>query len=106
MPGLIAASGSAWSYGGSILTFLFPMLLFIAVAGALYVLYTKPQVVPGSQYANRAVGATPQVRSVGANARAAEPAATGEQPAPPAASQPTASSGEAKAAGASGAEDK
>ena len=36
-----------WSFGGSILTFAFPMLLFIAVAAALYVLYTKPAVVPG-----------------------------------------------------------
>jgi hypothetical protein len=46
--GLIADSaGGAWTFGGSILTFAFPMLLFIAVAGALYVLYTKPQVVPG-----------------------------------------------------------
>jgi hypothetical protein len=46
---LIAASGdtSAWTFGGSILTFAFPMLLFIVVAGALYVIYTKPQVVPG-----------------------------------------------------------
>jgi hypothetical protein len=47
--GLIAASGdgSAWTFGGSILTFAFPMILFIVVAGALYVLYTKPQLVPG-----------------------------------------------------------
>jgi hypothetical protein len=36
-----------WSFGGSILTFAFPMLLFIAVAAALYVLYTKPAFVPG-----------------------------------------------------------
>jgi hypothetical protein len=46
--GLIAESaGGAWSYGGSILTFAFPMLLFIGVAIGLYVLYTKPEVVPG-----------------------------------------------------------
>jgi hypothetical protein len=47
--GLIAASGdgSAWSFGGSILTFAFPMILFVVVAGALYVVYTKPQLVPG-----------------------------------------------------------
>ena len=48
MDGLIAESaGSAWSFGGSILTFAFPMILFIVVAVALYVLYTKPEVVPG-----------------------------------------------------------
>ena len=29
------------------LTFVFPMILFIAVAAALYVLYTKPEIVPG-----------------------------------------------------------
>ena len=40
-------SGSAWSFGGSILTFAFPMLLFIGVALTLYVLYTKPSAVPG-----------------------------------------------------------
>ncbi len=36
-----------WSFGGSILTFVFPMLLFFVVAITLYVLYTKPTVVPG-----------------------------------------------------------
>ena len=36
-----------WSFDGSILTFAFPMLLFIGVAAALYVLYTKPAAVPG-----------------------------------------------------------
>ena len=41
------ASTSAWTFGGSILSFAFPMLLFIVVAGALYVLYTKPEFVPG-----------------------------------------------------------
>ena len=42
-----AASSSAWSFGGSILTFAFPMILFIVVAVALYVLYTKPELAPG-----------------------------------------------------------
>jgi hypothetical protein len=46
--GVIADSaGGAWSFGGSILTFAFPMILFIVVAGALYVAYTKPELVPG-----------------------------------------------------------
>ena len=40
------ASTSAWSFG-SILTFVFPMLLFIIVACALYIAYTKPELVPG-----------------------------------------------------------
>jgi hypothetical protein len=47
---VIAAAGSDWSYGASILTFVFPELLFLAVAGALYVLYTKPHLVPGHRY--------------------------------------------------------
>jgi hypothetical protein len=46
--GFIADSaGGAWTFGGSILTFAFPMLLFIVVASALYVVYTKPQAIPG-----------------------------------------------------------
>ena len=40
-------AGSAWTFGGSILTFAFPMLLFIVVACALYVAYTKPELVRG-----------------------------------------------------------
>jgi hypothetical protein len=48
MHGLMADSaGSAWTFGASILSFAFPMILFIVVAGALYVLYTKPEFVPG-----------------------------------------------------------
>lgn len=47
---ITATAGSAWSYGASILTFLFPMILFVAVAAALYVLYTKPHLVPGHRY--------------------------------------------------------
>jgi hypothetical protein len=42
-----AADGSAWSFGGSILTFAFPMILFIVVASWLYVTYTKPELAPG-----------------------------------------------------------
>jgi hypothetical protein len=46
--GLIAdGAGGAWTFGSSILTFAFPMLLFIVVAAALYVLYTKPEYTPG-----------------------------------------------------------
>jgi hypothetical protein len=46
--GVIADSaGGAWTFGGSILTFAFPMILVIVVTSALYVLYTKPELVPG-----------------------------------------------------------
>jgi hypothetical protein len=41
------SAGGAWTFGGSILTFVFPMILFIVVATTLYVLYTKPEYVPG-----------------------------------------------------------
>jgi hypothetical protein len=56
--------GSAWSLGGSILTFAFPMILFLAVAAALFVAYTKPSVVPGhrEQTVARPIGFTPVVR--------------------------------------------
>lgn len=37
----------AWSYGGSIMTFLVPMIAFAAVALALLILYTKPEILPG-----------------------------------------------------------
>ncbi len=49
MHGLIAASAdsSAWTYGAAILSFAFPMLLFVVVAAWLYVTYTKPELVPG-----------------------------------------------------------
>ena len=53
-------AGSAWTFGSSILTFAFPMLLFIVVACALYVAYTKPELVPGHRNpaAQRAVSYT------------------------------------------------
>ena len=52
MNGLIAASAdpSAWTFGASILSFTFPMLLFIVVASWLYVTYTKPEVSPGHRH--------------------------------------------------------
>ena len=55
MHGLIAdGNSSAWSFGSSMITFVFPMILFIAVAAALYVLYTKPELVPGRREASAA----------------------------------------------------
>ena len=44
---LADSAGGAWSFGASILTFAFPMLLFVVVAAWLYVTYTKPELVPG-----------------------------------------------------------
>lgn len=65
MPGVIAAaSQSAWTYGGAILTFVFPMVLFLTVAVGLYVMYTKPSTVPGhrEQTVARPIGFTPVAR--------------------------------------------
>jgi hypothetical protein len=45
--GAIADAGGAWTFGASILSFAFPMILFIVVISALYILYTRPEVVPG-----------------------------------------------------------
>ena len=76
MPGLMAAAGSDWTYGASILTFVLPGLLFIAVAGALYVRYTRPHLVPGHRYNMplRATAATAAPQTA-APARPAMPAA-------------------------------
>jgi hypothetical protein len=60
-----AVSGmGGWSIGASILSFAFPMILFLAVAASLFVAYTKPSVVPGhrEQTVARPVGFTPVVR--------------------------------------------
>jgi len=49
-----------WSFGGSILSFAFPMILFIVVAAWLYVAYTRPELVPGRPApAERPVSYTP-----------------------------------------------
>ena len=81
MDGLIlAAAGSDWSYGASILTFAFPMILFVAVAGALYVLYTKPHLVPGHRYLMD--GQRPSNAPAASRASGGQPAAGGQdQPA-------------------------
>lgn len=43
MPAVIAgATGSDWSAGGAILTFYFPVALFVVVAGTLYLLFSRP----------------------------------------------------------------
>jgi hypothetical protein len=72
---------SAWTYGASILTFLFPMLLFVAVATTLYVVFTKPSVVPGhgEPAVARPIGFTPVVRLAGRQAMAGYPRAAGSQ---------------------------
>ena len=58
MHGLIAQGSSAWNSGAAVLTFVFPVALFIAVAGALYILYTKPEVAPGHKAPERPISYT------------------------------------------------
>jgi hypothetical protein len=107
--------GGAWNFGGSILTFLFPMILFVLVATTLFVLYTKPEVVPGHWVAQRPVSYTavpslpqasapppaeaesPPVAGESAAAAAESPAAAGES-APAAAESPAAAAQDAPAA--------
>jgi hypothetical protein len=90
--------GGAWTFGGSILTFLFPMILFVLVATALFVSYTKPEVVPGHWVANagRSVSYTfapgPQARAAGPSAATTE-AAEGPAAEGPAAESPATESG-------------
>jgi hypothetical protein len=88
-----------WSFGGSILTFVFPMLLFFVVAVALYVWFTKPTVLPGHRtspverpVSHTAIPGIPAVHQVGENHRGRAPVdpapgdaateADGENPAP------------------------
>lgn len=82
MRGLIeAAGGSAWSYGGAILTFLFPMILFIIVGTVLYVVYSTPHLVPGHRYLveRRAVTGTGPVQVASADAQQQGTTAEGGQ---------------------------
>jgi len=44
---LAAAVGSDWSSGGALLTFYFPIGLFIVIAAALYLGFSRPHRVPG-----------------------------------------------------------
>jgi hypothetical protein len=77
MSGVLAdASESAWTFGASVLSFAFPMILFVVVATALYVLYTKPEFVPG----HWVVGAE---RPVSYTSRPGKPTTAREAPAAP-----------------------
>ena len=75
MYGVLADSvGGAWTFGASILSFAFPMILFVAVITTLYVLNTNPEVVPGHP--------APAVqRPVSYTSLPGKPAATPEAPA-------------------------
>jgi hypothetical protein len=72
MPGLIhATAASGWSLSGSILTFAMPMLLFIAAATVLYLLFTRPHPVPGHRLLARVQAAQPDASTARSMAAAA-----------------------------------
>jgi len=72
-------SGGAWNFGSSIMTFAFPGGLFIVVALALWVAYTKPEPLPGT-WAGRPISytLTPSAQASAAPAAQAQPGASGE----------------------------
>jgi hypothetical protein len=48
MAGVIAAAtGSDWNAGGSLMTFYFPVGLFVVVATTLYLQFSRPHKTPG-----------------------------------------------------------
>jgi hypothetical protein len=107
-------AGGAWTFGGSILTATFPMILFIVVAVALYVLYTKPEFTPGHRAPRleRPVSYTavpglptghPATTAAAGHLASARPAAAGTTSnVPVATAGPAAGPAEASVAGTSG----
>jgi hypothetical protein len=94
---LADTAGGAWTFGGSILTFAFPMILFVVVAIALYVTYTKPETIPGRWVhgAERSVSYTsvpgqPRADGMAADAPAAASPTRAEMAGPAAAATATA----------------
>jgi hypothetical protein len=99
-PLMADSAGSAWTFGASILSFAFPMILFIVVASALYVLYTKPEFVPGhpAPGMERPVSYTP-VPGLPAVSSAVPSAVSREAPAAPSAETAETTAGEAAETG-------
>lgn len=88
---MVSAAAGDWTFGASILTFAFPMILFIAVGGALLVLYSKPHIVPGHRYQRERRPLVPGVQAPsvdGEQAPAAEAAKTAATPAGVVAGEP------------------
>ena len=47
MPAVLAAANANWNAGGSILTFYFPVGLFVVIAALLYLQFGRPHKIPG-----------------------------------------------------------
>jgi hypothetical protein len=57
VPAALAAANANWNAGGSILTFYFPVGLFVVIAVLLYLQLSRPHKVPGHrQLATSATG--------------------------------------------------
>jgi hypothetical protein len=111
---LASLSGGAWNFGSSIMTFAFPGGLFIVVALALWVAYTKPETVPGHWIqGERPVSYTlvPRPAQAAATPAAASPAAAAPPDTTPAdtspadASPPDVAPASGEESGAAGSED-
>jgi hypothetical protein len=72
---LAGATGSDWNAGGSIMTFYFPIGLFLIVATVLLLLFSRPHSVPGRRPLRL-------VRAAASGAAQAAPGADGASPAP------------------------
>ena len=106
MHSLIAQGPSgAWNSGAAVLTFFFPVLLFIAVAGALYILYSKPEVAPGHKAPERPISYTAIPGQPATQVSGTPAADRGETPAADRGGTPVAD-GETGAAGSESAEAK
>jgi hypothetical protein len=47
VPAVLAAANANWNAGGSILTFYFPIGLFVVIAALLYLQFGRPHKTPG-----------------------------------------------------------
>jgi hypothetical protein len=72
VPSYPAIADANWTLGGSILTFAFPMILFVIAAAVLWVLFTRPDAIPWRP------GASP-VRSVSSSLAVNDPQPPGDR---------------------------
>ena len=76
---MLAAANANWNAGGSILTFYFPISLFVAIAVILYLQFRRPHKVPGHRaIAISAAGGGAQPVPEAADAAGRDDQASGE----------------------------
>jgi hypothetical protein len=79
----LAAVGSDWTLAASIMTFAIPVALFLVVAIVLYILYTRPHIVPGRRDLVPATGGGRHAAGAPRPAAARRPPAQHPPPAQP-----------------------